>query len=158
MRREAVTIHKMHNMQFVSPKKYYSSMRNITVMCSCLFLMGRHSRGRSPGDLGRAAAGGDAMSSVLALGLSGAGMGLPRRILSSVKDRGAVAGSIRRGSSFPASGVSGGGEDGDGEECVVVGIVVSGDVIQDVLQWTIPQTIPCGPHIRSTRLFFRRTA
>ena len=87
--------------------------------------MGRHSRGRSPGDLGRAAAGGDAMSRVLALGLSGAGTILPRRNLFSVKDLGAVAGSEgRRGISLPTSGVSGGGDEGDGEECVA-GIVVS---------------------------------
>ena len=67
-----------------------------------LFLIGRHSRGRSPGDLGRAAAGGDAMSSVLALGLSGAGIGLPRRNCRSVKDLGAFQ-----------SGVSGGGDEDD---------------------------------------------
>ena len=101
-------------------------------MCSNLFLMGRHSRGRSPGDLGRAAAGGEAMSSVLALGLSGAGMGLPRRNRFSVKDLGIAAaarGCVRRGMlSFPASGVSGGGEDDEGEECVVVSIVVSAEM------------------------------
>ena len=102
--------------------------------------MGRHSLGRSPGDLGsRAAAalgGGEATSSVLAL--SGAGMGLPRRIRSSVKERGATAGSTRRGrrASFPAAaaaaaatrGVRGGGEEEEGEECLVVvadGIVES---------------------------------
>ena len=108
-------------------------------MHSYLFLMGRHSLGRSPGDLGsRAAAaalgGGEATSSVLAL--SGAGMGLPRRIRSSVKERGATAGSTRRGrrASFPAAaaaatrGVRGGGEEEEGEECLVVvadGIVES---------------------------------
>ena len=49
--------------------------------------MGRHSLGRSPGDLGSAptAAGGEATSR--ARGLSGAGMGLPRRTRPSVKDR-----------------------------------------------------------------------
>ena len=81
--------------------------------------MGRHSRGRSPGDLGRAAAGGEAMSSVRALGLSGAGMGLPRRNCRSVKDRGAFQ-----------SGVRGGGEDDDEEG--VAAIVVAGAAVASV--------------------------
>ena len=99
--------------------------------------MGRHSLGRSPGDLGSApAAGGEATSS--ARGLSGAGMGLPRRTRPSVKDRPAAAdtatadgGSDRRSgqaasaaAAFPtASGVRGGGEDRGGD--VVIGSVVS---------------------------------
>ena len=99
--------------------------------------MGRHSLGRSPGDLGSApAAGGEATSR--ARGLSGAGMGLPRRTRPSVKDRPAAVadtaatdgGSDRRSgqaasaAAFPtASGVRGGGEDRGGD--VVIGSVVS---------------------------------
>ena len=96
--------------------------------------MGRHSLGRSPGDLGSApAAGGEATSS--ARGLSGAGMGLPRRTRPSVKDRPAPAtdgGSDRRSgqaasaAAFPTSGVRGGGEDRGGD--VVIGSVVSANV------------------------------
>ena len=105
--------------------------------------MGRHSLGRSPGDLGSAPAaaaapGGEAMSS--ARGLSGAGMGLPRRTQPSVKDRPAAVtaatdgGSDRRSgqaasapAAFPtASGVRGGGEDRGGD--VVIGSVVSANV------------------------------
>ena len=92
--------------------------------------MGRHSLGRSPGDLGSAPAGGEATSR--ARGLSGAGMGLPRRTRPSVKDRPAAAAAIADGgsdrrsgpaSAFPTSGVSGGGEDRGGD--VVIGSVVS---------------------------------